>query len=506
MKDALDSYIKKKSSKCHTPESMFTEWKNKILEIVQQKLDNYSPFSFNNVLSKPEVKEELQRLQDIYVFTPTDKAANNVSLVCKKFYIQLLQLEINSDTYELSSETEADVLTRHNQFLRTHGFKIKPDNQKLPYMYATVKMHKDPVKFRFITPNRNSSLQQLSVVVGICLQTGLKIVKNNSKYLNKFYDRNDYYVIDSNKDVLDFIFENNNISGRKSISTFDFSTLYTSIPHDQLNDNLTNFVNRIFDIKDKKYILCNEYLKKAYFSDSDKYNNSYFRFTKQELLDCIYYIIDNSFVIFGGQVYKQIIGIPMGISAGPHIANIYLHQFEHEYFKVLYESNDKVALKNMAHIFRFQDDLLALNDSGYLESVLSLIYPPEMVVNKTNISVCKSTFLDLLISIYRGKFLVKLFDKRKEYSFDVISYPFLDGNIPKGPSYGIFISQLVRLARINNSYNSFISDVRSLVIKLVNQQFDPAALRKRFELFVDKYFDIWGKYGHFLTVNEVFQL
>jgi hypothetical protein len=205
-------------------------------------------------------------------------------------------------------------------------------------------------------------------------------------------------------------------------------------------------------------------------------------------------------------VYKQIIGIPMGISAGPHIANIYLHQFEHDYFNVLYNSNDKVALRKMAHIFRFQDDLLALNDNGYLESVLSLIYPTEMVVNKTNISVCKSTFLDLQISIYRGKFLVKLYDKRKEYSFNVISYPFLDGNIPNGPSYGIFISQLVRLARINNSYNYFISDVKLLVRKLVNQHFDPAALRKRFEVFVDKYFDIWGKYGHFLTVNEVFQL
>ena len=196
----------------------------------------------------------------------------------------------------------------------------------------------------------------------------------------------------------------------------------------------------------------------------------------------------------------------MGTSAGPHIANIYLHQFEHEYFKILYESNRKGDLAKMENIFRFQDDLLALNDDGFLESVLSLIYPPEMVVNKTNISVCKSTFLDLQISIYRGKFLVKLYDKRRDYSFEVISYPFLDGNVPKGPSYGILISQLVRLARINSSYSSFISDCKFLVRKLINQHFDPAALRKRFEMFVDKYFDIWGKFGKFLTADEVFQL
>ena len=63
--------------------------------------------------------------------------------------------------------------------------------------------------------------------------------------------------------------------------------------------------------------------------------------------------------------------------------------------------------------------------------------------SKTNISVRKTNFLDLTISIYRGKFFVNLYDKRNDYNFDVINYPFLDGNIPKGQSYGIFISQSV---------------------------------------------------------------
>ena len=184
VKEALNTYIKKKSSTNHLPEQAFLEWKDGILTTVQNKLDHYSPFSFNNILSKPSVKEELQRLQDIYTFVPTDKAANNVSIVCKKFYVQLLHQEISSGTYELSSETEAEILARHNQFLQSHGIKVKADHQKLPYMYATVKMHKNPVKFRFITPNRDTSLQQLSVAVGVCLQSGLKIVKNNSKYLN----------------------------------------------------------------------------------------------------------------------------------------------------------------------------------------------------------------------------------------------------------------------------------------------------------------------------------
>ena len=89
-------------------------------------------------------------------------------------------------------------------------------------------------------------------------------------------------------------------------------------------------------------------------------------------------------------------------------------------------------------------------------------------------------------------------------NFDVINYPFLDGNIPKGQSYGVFISQLVRLAHINSSFNNFVWDCKVLVKKLTKQSFDVAALRKRFEIFVEKYFYIWGKFGINLSVDHVF--
>ena len=164
-----------------------------------------------------------------------------------------------------TNESEDEIIYRHKEFLKAHGIKLKSENEKLPYLYGTVKMHKNPIKFRFITAGRNSSLKQLSVLVGLCLQKCLKVAKNHSNYVNRFYSRNDFYVIDSNKDVLDYIFQNNLGYCRKSISTFDFSTLFTSIPHHQLKDNLTKFVNRIFDIKDKTYIVCNEFFKNAFF-------------------------------------------------------------------------------------------------------------------------------------------------------------------------------------------------------------------------------------------------
>ena len=164
----------------------------------------------------------------------------------------------------------------------------------------------------------------------------------------------------------------------------------------------------------------------------------------------------------------------------------------------------KGGLSKLQHVFRFQDDLISFNDHGYVESCINNIYPSEMIVNKTNVSVQKTNFLDMTTSIYRGKFYIKLYDKRNDYDFDVISFPYLDGNIPKGQLHGILISQLIRYARINTSFSNFISDCKKLVTKLVGQYFDVAALRKRFQILINKHFNVWGKYGVPLSVNHAF--
>ena len=105
------------------------------------------------------------------------------------------------------------------------------------------------------------------------------------------------------------------------------------------------------------------------------------------------------------------------------------------------------------------------------------------------------SYLDLLISVYKGKFKINLFDNRDDYKFKVFSYPYLDGNIPETLSYGIFISQLIRFCSINSTFIGFHKDVKSLVVKLCKQGFKLAALRNRFYKFYKWKINLWGKYG-----------
>ena len=109
---------------------MFQEWKNAILDKVRQKLDSFPAYAYNAVLTKPQVMAELDRLKDQFVFVPIDKASNNVAVVCKKFYVEVLHGEINSNTYQQSSESVDDIIERHgdhcgNKRPEKHSTKIK---------------------------------------------------------------------------------------------------------------------------------------------------------------------------------------------------------------------------------------------------------------------------------------------------------------------------------------------------------------------------------------------
>ena len=55
-------------------------------------------------------------------------------------------------------------------------------------------------------------------------------------------------------------------------------------------------------------------------------------------------------------------------------------------------------------------------------------------------------YLDLHLSISNGFVSSKIYDKRDDFDFDIVNFPFLDGDVPRRPSYGIYISQLIRFA------------------------------------------------------------
>ena len=110
--------------------------------------------------------------------------------------------------------------------------------------------------------------------------------------------------------------------------------------------------------------------------------------------------------------------------------------------------------------------------------MVNQIYPPELQLNKANTSDTEAPFFDLHLSISNGFVSSKIYDKR-DY-FDIVNLPFLDGNVPCRPSYGVYISQLIRFARVCSHVDDFNTRNRCLTAKLLKQAYRYHKLRKVF--------------------------
>ena len=94
------------------------------------------------------------------------------------------------------------------------------------------------------------------------------------------------------------------------------------------------------------------------------------------------------------------------------------------------------------------------------------IYPKELRLNKTNESDFSAPFLDLDLSMNNGIISSKIYDKRGDFDFAIVNYPHLDGDIPRATSYGVYISQLIRFARVCSSVEDFHIRNRTITGKL----------------------------------------
>ena len=88
---------------------------------------------------------------------------------------------------------------------------------------------------------------------------------------------------------------------------------------------------------------------------------------------------------------------------------------------------------------RYLDEILNINKI-YFDNMVSQIYPSEPQLNKANASDTKAAFLNLQLSISNDIVFTKIYDKLDDFNFEIVNFPFLDGDVPRSTSYGVYIS------------------------------------------------------------------
>ena len=89
----------------------------------------------------------------------------------------------------------------------------------------------------------------------------------------------------------------------------------------------------------------------------------------------------------------------------------------------------------------------------------------------------------------------KIYDKRDDFDFDIVNFPFLDGDVPRSTSYGVYISQLIRFARVSSHVADFNARNKSLTNKLLQQGYRYHELRKTFSKFYRRHYELVFKFN-----------
>ena len=85
---------------------------------------------------------------------------------------------------------------------------------------------------------------------------------------------------------------------------------------------------------------------------------------------------------------------------------------------------------------------------------------------------------------------IKIHDKRDDFDFEIANFPFLDGDVPRSTSYGVYISQLIRFARASSHVADFNTRNKLFTQKLLKQGYRYHKLHKTYSKFYRRYYDL----------------
>ena len=446
----LNNYISSMSYKLKLHFGHFLEWKTQFVHAIRNKM-SVTPNCYPVTINFNQFKSKVKELQNKFVIVPVDKASNNFGFICKRYYAQILMNEIDSsNTFEPTNVSPSDIKNSNINFLK--NYKIMPTNFNIPFMYATPKFHKNPTKFRFITSSVKCVSKDISIIFNLILDNLMHkvetesgnnwIIKNNDKVLESIKKCNDNYQ---------------SVPGNFMVATFDFSTLYTTLPHDDLIYRIVALFNKYFESNVEVI-----------------YNNNKLVFDKVDCVNILKFCVDNSYIAFNDHLYKQKVGIPMGANFSPNLANLYLHFYESKFL----DKNHEQGRIRYKYTFRFIDDLLSVNNRD-INFDINAIYPRALEVSSTNELPHKScSFLDLDVNISEDKFVTKVYDKRRDFNFEILGLPAFSSNIPSNLTYNVLCSQMCRYARICSFGHDFISNCQLLVNKMLSNEVPSYLIKK----------------------------
>lgn len=510
--DIIDEALGRFSRYCqqahNASEANLAIWTHNVRVALNAQLP--SPLHTTSILHTPQVRRALNRLKRHLVIVPTDKASKNFSLVCRHYYKHVLHNELHSEqgAYTTITHTPKEIYNQYAREIATHKTPlhvrkhlidaIRQEQYKLPILYWIPKMHKNPPKARFIA----ASYDVMTTPLARTINQMLKLVKHELKIrdMNHIHETGvkRCWFVDGFEEVTRWLraLERPGNQQERTLQTYDFATMYTTLDQTNIVDSLRFAINEAFGTSHQALYYHGPSAPCTWHDSSSPGRpnpNPYLLYTAADITKLIDILVHNIYIQNGTHIRQQTVGLPMGTNPAPHLADLTCYAHEARTMdRLMHEDINKA--RGFLGTFRYIDDILAA-DNPHLEHLIHIegehrdithpIYPPFLSLNRTTDSPHHVDYLGMTISHRLRSFHINVTNTKQRFPYPKVNYPSLHGNFPHVLAYGVFTGQLHRFARICTSSNDFIACATQLCSTLIPKGYTYAQLRQHLKTFLN---------------------
>ena len=194
-----------------------------------------------------------------------------------------------------------------------------------------------------------------------------------------------------------------------SLSTYDFSALCATLPHNLIKEKLINLIEWTFEGEGSPCVACNE--RQAFFASGD--TKRYRFWSCRDVCGALVYLLDNIYIRFGTKFCGRIVGVPAGADCAPLVADLFLFCYERDFMTSLSDVRQAEVVGAFGSTSGCLGGLLGVG-SPCFGGVVDRVCPPELRLSGAGASGAEAPFLGLRLSISGGFVSSEIYDKRDD--------------------------------------------------------------------------------------------
>jgi hypothetical protein len=462
-------------------------------------------------VSLADASHVLQHIQQVAFVAPLDKAGNQPYYICLHLAHMLAYEQVHTASYTpvnpcplVQVQAVLPAAVRAMRIVAT---------ERHATLFPIYKAHKQ--KYRFITTAAKTTLSSVGELVSSVTRVALETMQHvagsrNATAWNMHQVKVQYYSII--KDAREMLCNLPPAGQVRCDFSCDVESCYDAIPTGDAagQDGLLPALKQVLKMCTQWYRSQNSGKQPLFWvkqhATTQEWLDAKFQHTKvphrqpvtcEEVLELVAVLLQHSVLQVGKETYRQVNGIPQGISPGPDLANLYLLCREFMYLdRQLQQPAGREQLKvhSLQWWYRFIDDVRILNNRkaaevmrGVLPGCMNCENTTEHLPDRPDV-LSVTSMLNVRSTLFEGGVLLSdVIHKEAKLPLAVVQYVHLHSNRPLNTCYSTVCALTLNALWICTHGKDFENQLHCLLHRYQSLGYDGRRLQARMLAVVEKY-------------------